>query len=156
MKDAYRSISTRLGWTRATRSTTVFIAGFYAVRAGVCGRRCGFGIDGRVGVARVHGLHGCGRGSDREFCRGVRGEVEKATSKLPPVEDLAAAGDGTPQEVHTPNQRSIDEVGEFPGVERVHQMKTMAYIVEPSQREKQIKTVGRTRAVVVFLRGDHN
>ncbi len=87
---------------------------------------------------------------------GYAANVEKATSKLPPVEDLAAAGDGTPQEVHTPNQRTIDEVGAFLGVERVHQMKTMAYIVEHSDAdEKQIKTVGKTRAVVVFLRGDH-
>jgi len=38
----------------------------------------------------------------------------------------------------------------------VHQIKTMAYIVEhPASDEKQIKTVGKTRAVVVFLRGDH-
>ena len=35
-------------------------------------------------------------------------------------------------------------------------MKTMAYIVEHSEADKkQIETVGRTRAVVVFLRGDH-
>jgi len=65
-------------------------------------------------------------------------------------------GDGTPEEAHTPDQRTIDEVGAFLGVERVHQMKTMAYIVEhPNSDEKQIKTVGKTRAVVAFLRGDH-
>jgi len=87
---------------------------------------------------------------------GYAANVEKATSKLPPVEDLAATGDGTPQEVHTPGQRTIDEVGAFLGVERVHQMKTMAYMVEHSDAdEKQIKTVGKTRAVVAFLRGDH-
>jgi prolyl-tRNA synthetase len=35
-------------------------------------------------------------------------------------------------------------------------MKTMAYIVEhPDADEKQTKTVGKTRAVVAFLRGDH-
>jgi prolyl-tRNA synthetase len=35
-------------------------------------------------------------------------------------------------------------------------MKTMAYVVEHlAADEKQIKTVGKTRAVVVFLRGDH-
>jgi prolyl-tRNA synthetase len=35
-------------------------------------------------------------------------------------------------------------------------MKTMAYIAEhPDSDEKQVKTVGKTRAVVVFLRGDH-
>jgi prolyl-tRNA synthetase len=87
---------------------------------------------------------------------GYAANVEKATSKLPPVEDLPATGDGTPEEVHTPGQRTIDEVGAFLGVEGVHQMKTMAYIVEHSEAdEKQIKTVGKTRAVVAFLRGDH-
>jgi prolyl-tRNA synthetase len=61
-----------------------------------------------------------------------------------------------PEEVHTPGQRTIDEVGAFLGVERVHQIKTMAYMVEhPDSDEKQVKTVGKTRAVVVFLRGDH-
>jgi prolyl-tRNA synthetase len=35
-------------------------------------------------------------------------------------------------------------------------MKTMAYVVEhPDADEKQVKMVGKTRAVVVFLRGDH-
>ncbi len=52
--------------------------------------------------------------------------------------------------------RTIDEVGAYLGVERVHQMKTMAYVVEhPEADEKQVKTVGKTRAVVALLRGDH-
>jgi prolyl-tRNA synthetase len=87
---------------------------------------------------------------------GYAANVEKATSKLAAVEDLAATGDGTPELVHTPGQRTIDEVGAFLGVLPCHQMKTMAYIVEhPDSDEKQIKTVGKTRAVVAFLRGDH-
>jgi prolyl-tRNA synthetase len=87
---------------------------------------------------------------------GYAANVEKATSKLTPVADLAPTGDGLPELVHTPGQKTIDEVGAFLGVERVHQMKTMAYMVEhPDSDEKQIKTVGKTRAVVVFLRGDH-
>ena len=87
---------------------------------------------------------------------GYAANVEKATSKLAPVVDLAPSGDGLPELVHTPGQKTIDEVGAFLGVEPVHQMKTMAYVVEhPNSDEKQIKTVGKTRAVVVFLRGDH-
>jgi prolyl-tRNA synthetase len=87
---------------------------------------------------------------------GYAANVEKATSKLAPVADLAPTGDGLPELVHTPNQKTIDEVGAFLGVERVYQMKTMAYMVEHADSdEKQIKTVGKTRAVVVFLRGDH-
>ena len=86
---------------------------------------------------------------------GYAANVEKATSKLAVVEDLAATGDGMPEEIHTPGQKTIDEVSSFLAVERVHQMKTMAYIVEhPDSDEKQAKTVGKTRAVVAFLRGD--
>jgi prolyl-tRNA synthetase len=87
---------------------------------------------------------------------GYAANVEKATSKLHPVADLASSGEGMPVLVYTPGQRTIDEVGAFLGVERQHQMKTMAYIVEhPDADEKQVKTVGKTRAVVAFLRGDH-
>ncbi len=51
-----------------------------------------------------------------------------------------------------PSRRSAH----FLGVQPVHQIKTMAYMVEhPDADEKQIKAVGKTRAVVVFLRGDH-
>jgi prolyl-tRNA synthetase len=82
--------------------------------------------------------------------------TEKATSKLPAVDDLAPTGDGLPELVHTPGQKTIDEVGAFLGVSPIHQMKTMAYIVEhASSDDKQVKTVGKTRAVVAFLRGDH-
>jgi prolyl-tRNA synthetase len=87
---------------------------------------------------------------------GYAANVEKATSKLAPVEDLAPTGDGSPELVATPGQRTIDEVGAFLGVKPQYQMKTMAYIVDHvDSDEKQVKTVGKTRAVVTFLRGDH-
>jgi prolyl-tRNA synthetase len=82
--------------------------------------------------------------------------LEKATSRLAPVEDLAPTGDGAPELVHTPGQKTIDEVGAFLQVTPLHQMKTMAYMVEhPATDKKQVETVGKERAVVVFLRGDH-
>ncbi|WP_158820118.1 proline--tRNA ligase [Granulicella sp. S156] len=86
---------------------------------------------------------------------GYAANLEKATSKLAPVEDLIPTGD-TPELVHTPGFRTIDEVGSFLQTKSHHQLKTMAYIVEhPEADAKQIKTVGKTRAVVAFLRGDH-
>jgi len=88
---------------------------------------------------------------------GYAANLEKATSVLDPVEDLPATGDGTPELVHTPGFRTIDEVGAFLSTKPQHQIKTMAYIVEhPATDEKQIKVVGKTRPVVVFLRGDHS
>ncbi len=73
--------------------------------------------------------------------------VEKATSRLEPVEDLAPTGDGKPELVHTPNQKTIDEVSAFLGVPRHHQMKTMAYTA--------LLGDGKFKSVVVFVRGYH-
>ena len=86
---------------------------------------------------------------------GYAANLEKATSKLAPVVDLAPTSD-TPELVHTPGFRTIDEVGAFLQTQPHHQLKTMAYIVEhPESDGKQLKVVGKTRAVVAFLRGDH-
>ena len=86
---------------------------------------------------------------------GYAANLEKATSNLDAVEDLAPTSD-SPQLVHTPGFRTIDEVSAFLQTKSHHQIKTMAYIVEhPESDAKQIKVVGKTRAIVAFLRGDH-
>ena len=83
---------------------------------------------------------------------GYAANLEKATSRLAPVEDLAATGDGQPELVHTPGQRTIEEVGTFLKTQPQHQMKTMAYMAEqPDDKEP-----GKLRPVVIFLRGDHS
>jgi prolyl-tRNA synthetase len=78
--------------------------------------------------------------------------MEKATSKLAAVEDLAPAGDGKPLEVHTPGQKTIEDVARFLGVSPKNKIKTLALMID----EKDSKT-GKTkaRAVVLLLRGDH-
>ena len=78
--------------------------------------------------------------------------IEKASSKLSPITDLAASGDGKPELVHTPGQKTIDEVGAFLGVEKVHQVKTMVmHATFPADAKGNVAT----QVVVVFLRGDH-
>jgi prolyl-tRNA synthetase len=78
--------------------------------------------------------------------------MEKATSKLAAVEDLASEGDGTPLEVHTPGMKTIEDVARFLGVSPKNKIKTLALMAE----EKDAKTGKSTlRAVVVLLRGDH-
>ena len=78
--------------------------------------------------------------------------MEKASSKLAPVEDLAATGDGNPVEVHTPGQKTIEEVARFLGVSPKNKIKTLALIAN----ETDTKTgKAKPRAVVVLLRGDH-
>jgi prolyl-tRNA synthetase len=84
---------------------------------------------------------------------GYAANIEKATSLLAPVENLTATSD-KPEEVHTPNQRTIEEVGAFLQTQPVHQMKTMAYIADLPEADHA--KLGKTRPVVVFLRGDHS
>jgi prolyl-tRNA synthetase len=78
--------------------------------------------------------------------------MEKATSKLEAVTDLAAEGDGTPLEVHTPGQKTIEDVAKFLGVSPKNKIKTLALMAE----EKDEKTGKvKLRAIVVLMRGDH-
>jgi prolyl-tRNA synthetase len=78
--------------------------------------------------------------------------LEKATSKLEAVADLAREGDGSPLLVHTPGQKTIEDVAKFLGVSPKNKIKTLAYMAE----EKDEKT-GKTkpRGIVVLMRGDH-
>jgi len=78
--------------------------------------------------------------------------IEKATSKLWPVDDLAAEGDGRPLEVHTPGQKTIEDVARFLGVSPKNKIKTLALMAE----EKDQKTGKvKSRPIVVLMRGDH-
>jgi prolyl-tRNA synthetase len=81
--------------------------------------------------------------------------LEKATSQLAPVQDLA--GDGAPEEVHTPGMKTIEDVARFLGVSPTQKIKTMVYVAE-----EQTAADGRTRQpqakpqmVIALLRGDH-
>jgi prolyl-tRNA synthetase len=78
--------------------------------------------------------------------------LEKATSKLESVQDLAPEGDGKPLEVHTPGQKTIEEVARFLGVSPKNKIKTLAWMID-SHDEKTGKL--SSRPVVVLVRGDH-
>jgi prolyl-tRNA synthetase len=78
--------------------------------------------------------------------------MEKATSKLDAVEDLKSEDDGKPLEVHTPGQKTIEEVARFLGVSPKNKIKTLALMVEEKE-EKSGKT--KLRGIVVLMRGDH-
>jgi prolyl-tRNA synthetase len=77
--------------------------------------------------------------------------MEKATSKLDTVADLAAEGDGKPLEVHTPGQKTIEDVAKFLGVSPKNKIKTLAYMGE----EKDASGKTTLRGIVVLMRGDH-
>jgi len=94
-------------------------------------------------------------GEDRvvscEKCR-YAANLEKATSRLRPVEDLVPAGDGKPLEVHTPGQKTIEDVARFLGVSPKNKMKTLALMA--TEPDPQTGKPG-LRPVVVMMRGDH-
>jgi len=77
--------------------------------------------------------------------------MEKATSRLEAVADLAAEGDGKPLLVHTPGQKTIEEVAKFLGVSPKNKIKTLAYMAD----EVDEKGKKKSRAIVVLMRGDH-
>jgi prolyl-tRNA synthetase len=93
--------------------------------------------------------------------------MEKAVSKLAPVEDLKAEGDASsgnaaPLEVHTPGQKTIEDVARFLGVSPKNKIKTLAMMIvaeEPEKGQARIPTKWEpgqvSRAVVLLMRGDH-
>ncbi len=84
---------------------------------------------------------------------GYAANLEKATSKLDVVADLEASGDGKPELVHTPGQKTIEDVARFLGVSPKNKIKTLAYMA--SQPADPKTGAVKTRSVVVLMRGDH-
>jgi len=78
--------------------------------------------------------------------------MEKATSKLEPVEDLKPEADGKPLLVPTPGQKTIEDVARFLGVSPKNKIKTLALMaIEVDAKTRKTKP----RAVTLLLRGDH-
>jgi prolyl-tRNA synthetase len=78
---------------------------------------------------------------------GYAGNLEKATSRLPPVED--GPGLPAPEEFPTPGVRTIEDLTTFPGgAEASRQIKTLVYVATDGATQEQY-------AVLALLRGDH-
>jgi prolyl-tRNA synthetase len=82
---------------------------------------------------------------------GYAANLEKAKSKLEPVNDLEPTGDGLPELVYTPGKASIADVTEFFGVQASQDIKCVAFMGVPTA----ITSESLARPVVAFLRGDH-
>ena len=82
---------------------------------------------------------------------GYAANLEKATSTLVPVEDLAHTGDGLPELVHTPGKASIADVTDFFGIQASQDIKCVAFMGSRTAHP----TTEPLRPVVAFLRGDH-
>src|SRR5271166_919077 len=84
---------------------------------------------------------------------GYAANLEKATSKLDPIEDLAPSGNGEPELVHTPAQKTIGDVARFLGVSPKNTGKTVAYMTTEGADPKTGEP--KLRPLVVLMRGDH-
>jgi prolyl-tRNA synthetase len=81
-----------------------------------------------------------------ESC-GYAGNLEKATSRLPTIED--EAGLDAPEEFPTPGVRTIEDLTTFPGGAAAdRQIKTLVYIATDANTQEQYP-------VLALLRGDH-
>ena len=83
---------------------------------------------------------------------GYAANLEKATSLLPPLEEMIATGDGKPELVHTPGCAAIADVAAFFKISPASDIKCVAYMVLKRGAAGQKDA---WHGVSVFLRGDH-
>ncbi len=88
---------------------------------------------------------------------GYAANMEKATSRLGPVKEMEATGDGKPELVSTPGQAAIAEVTKFFNIEASSDIKTVAYMAKIPVAGKGDKkeSLQAESPVIAFLRGDH-
>ncbi len=82
--------------------------------------------------------------------------VEKAISKLEPVTEMEATGDGMPELAHTPGCAAIADVAEFFKISPASDIKCVAYMVmKRGAASKDGAAKDTWHGVAAFLRGDH-
>jgi prolyl-tRNA synthetase len=83
---------------------------------------------------------------------GYAANLEKATSRLDPVEEMQATGDGAPELVHTPGCASIADVAAFFKISPASDIKCVAYM---ALKRGAAGEPDKWHGVAAFLRGDH-
>ena len=84
---------------------------------------------------------------------GYAANLEKATSRLEPVVEMEATGDGMPELVHTPGCAAIVDVAEFFKISPASDIKCVAYMA--LKRGGAAGKPDSWHGVAAFLRGDH-
>ncbi len=85
---------------------------------------------------------------------GYAANLEKATSKLAPVEDLEPTGDGMPEPIHTPGKGAIADICEFLKIAPSQDIKCVAFMGFFRGKTRPTANLALV-PVVAFLRGDH-
>jgi prolyl-tRNA synthetase len=83
---------------------------------------------------------------------GYAANVEKALSRLEPVNEMEPTGDGKPQLVHTPGYASIADVAAFFKISPASDIKCVAYM---ALKRGETGKPDSWQGVAAFLRGDH-
>ncbi len=83
---------------------------------------------------------------------GYAANLEKATSKLEPIVEMEATGDGMPELVSTPGCAAISDVAEFFKISPASDVKCVAYMALKRGTGGKPDT---WHGVAAFLRGDH-
>lgn len=123
MFEAYKRVCDRCGFKyRAVEATTGAIGGSFSHE---------FMVLADTGEEEIAWCE-CGYGANSE-------KAEFAVSPAPAMPALASA----PEEVHTPNLRSVEEVGKFMKADERRFIKTLIYVADETP-------------VVVLVRGDYN
>jgi prolyl-tRNA synthetase len=87
---------------------------------------------------------------------GYAANLEKATSRLEPVAEMAATGDGMPELVETPGCAAISDVAAFFKISPASDIKCVAYMVMKRVAGAKGEMAKETwHGVAAFLRGDH-
>ncbi|HEU5350723.1 MAG TPA: proline--tRNA ligase, partial [Terracidiphilus sp.] len=89
---------------------------------------------------------------------GYAANLEKAVSRLNPLEEMAATGDGKPERVHTPGCAAIADVAAFFKISATSDIKCVAYMALKRGGGTGKESGGAKdswHGVATFLRGDH-
>ncbi|MGB6975555.1 MAG: proline--tRNA ligase [Terracidiphilus sp.] len=88
---------------------------------------------------------------------GYAANLEKAVSRLDPLEEMVATGDGKPERVHTPGCAAIADVAAFFKISPASDIKCVAYMAlkRGTGNEKAGGSKDTWHGVAAFLRGDH-
>jgi prolyl-tRNA synthetase len=87
---------------------------------------------------------------------GYAANLEKGTSRLDPLVELEATGDGTPELIHTPGMGAIADIAAFLKMAESSDIKCVAYMALKRGAVEKTGTKPDTwHAVAAFLRGDH-
>jgi prolyl-tRNA synthetase len=81
--------------------------------------------------------------------------TEKAVSRLEPVVELEATGDGTPELILTPGMGAIADIAAFLKMEPSSDIKCVAYMALKRGTSGKTATPDTWHGVAAFLRGDH-